>query len=522
MENRKDIGKAINDKLSSLDKTPREQVWVGINEELQKKKKRRFVFFFFWTKVIGLLLVGALAAFYVYRYNDGFNFGLPNDSNKSIIENGSNKNLNGDGINAPKNISDIESSTTNDTHSNINNGIAVDGKNTIENSNDVNNNSKNILNKKNSSKNGNLVNTKNNSTSIKAGIRNNSVGLSSKSGKAKSKLYSKADKRKSGKKSKDNKINNAKDDLALLETNLIKKDSAIVDLASLKGKKTHESILEAKSKKRDSLAELKTKKRDSIAELKAKKRDSIAAQKEKDLTKNINMYKKEKEDSIPVLSYKKFDFDVYVSPTFYGYFGETSSLDRRLDSLPKKSEVKFSYGVGLTYDMTKKLSFRIGYSKVNISYVTQNAPINVPNYSGIGYSPNLSNETIFSASNGSETMDITQQISYTEIPFEFKYKFMDRKIGLKSSVGFSFFLLDKNSISIKTLNGFSQEIGKTKTLSDNGMSVNLGVEADYPLFKNMKIFVEPTFNYQIKSFSNSDVKSYYFGIHTGLRYSFNN
>ena len=40
MENRKDIGKALSDKLSSLDVEPKEKVWIGINEELQKKKKR--------------------------------------------------------------------------------------------------------------------------------------------------------------------------------------------------------------------------------------------------------------------------------------------------------------------------------------------------------------------------------------------------------------------------------------------------------------------------------------------------
>lgn len=67
MENRKDIGKAISEKLESLDKTPNERVWIGINEEIQKKKKKkRFAFFFFWTKTLGLFFAGSLIALYIF------------------------------------------------------------------------------------------------------------------------------------------------------------------------------------------------------------------------------------------------------------------------------------------------------------------------------------------------------------------------------------------------------------------------------------------------------------------------
>ena len=224
--------------------------------------------------------------------------------------------------------------------------------------------------------------------------------------------------------------------------------------------------------------------------------------------------------------YKKFYVDVFASPTMYGYFSKGSTLDSRLDSLSTKSEIKFSYGVGLTYDLSEKIAVRIGYSKVNISFVTKNAPIDVSNYSGIDYNPNISNQSILTSDNfplnGAAIVDIIQKISYTEIPIEFKYKFLDKKIGMKSSFGFSFLYLNENKVSIKTDTGFSQDIGKTRNLSGTSISVNLGLEMDYPLFKNTKIFVEPMFNYQIKAFSNSDFKPYFFGIHTGIRYSLNN
>ncbi len=490
MENRKDIGKAINDRLSSLDKTPREQVWVGINEELQKKKKRRFAFFFFWTRVIGLLLVGAIATIYVYQ-NDSFNLVSPNSPKENKIVNDSN-NTNADDKNKATGNNGIENSKENVSKSNSSNEITAEDENLGNGSNSNNNK---FTDKKSGNKNGNKLSLK----SAAKGTAKNNSNFSSKA--SKSKLYSKVNKKKSAKNSKA-KSKKEDQDLKSLDGNSSKKDSAFIDLTSLQGKKTDELISEIKSKKTDSL--------------KAKK------EKDKDLTKNSNMYQKEKKDSLPVLTYKKFDFDVYVSPTYYGFISKGSTLDRRLDSLPKKSEMKFSYGVGLTYDMSDKLSVRIGYSKVNLSYVTKNAPVNISNYNGIAYKPNISNATIYAASNGDEKMDITQKISYTEIPFEVKYKFLDKKIGLKSSLGFSYFILDENKISIKTDSGYSQEIGKTKDLSKAGLSVNLGVEADYPLFKNMKIFVEPIFHYQIKAFSDSAFKPYYFGIHTGIRYSLNN
>ncbi|MES2411658.1 MAG: hypothetical protein V4535_09480 [Bacteroidota bacterium] len=500
MENRKDIGKAINDKLNSLDKSPKEQVWVGINEELQKKKKRRVAFYFFWTKVIGLLLIGTFATFYVYQ-NDGFDSDATTKSKESTIVNGNN--TTGDHGNLTKDDSDIENPEANDRKANTNNEIPVEAESTSESKNRSSNSNGISIDKKSGNKTENLLTNKNKKASAKV-TRKNSGYSSSKS--EKSKLYSKAAKKKSAKKSK-GKSEKEKNDLTLTEINSGKKDTMLIDLTSLQGKKSDEIISEAKSKKKDSLA----------------------SKKEKDLTKHINMYPKEKKDSLPVLSYRKFDFDVFISPTYYGFISKGSTIDRRLDSLPKKAEMKFSYGVGLTYGLSDKLSVRIGYSKVILSYVTKNAPIGTSNYNGIDYKPNISNETIFAAHNAIVTevvfpanMDVTQNISYTEIPLEVKYKFLDKKFSLKSALGVSYLFLNENSVSIKTTNGFRQDIGKTKGLSKTSLSVNLGAEADYPLFKNMKIFVQPTFNYQINASSNSNFKPYYFGIHTGIRYSFNN
>lgn len=493
MENKKDIGKAISDKLSSLDKTPKEQVWSGINYELQKEKKRRTGFFFFWGKAIGLLFIGAIAGLYIYHQNGAFTLDSLTNSKETI-------NVNNNKRKTVTKSSDVENSKNESNENNINRSNSNADENAIGSKNNINN--KNNINEETIADKVNLANSKTKNALSKSSRKSVSNSISSKSGKNKLNYFSKNNSKKedrkwankSMKKSKKGKVNLSSD-----KTNSIKKDTELIDVSSLQSKNSGDLTLELKTKKTDSIAK-----------------------KEKEKTITINMYPKDsiKNDSLKM--YKKFYLDVFASPTMYGYFSKGSSLDRRLVSLTKKSEIKFSYGIGLTYDLTEKVSVRIGYSKVNISYVTKNAPVNTNNYNGISYNPNISNATIYGASNGSEKMDITQKIAYTEIPIEVKYKFLDKKIGLKSSFGFSYLYLKENKVSIKTDNDFSQDIGKTNDLSDTSFSINIGLEMDYQLFKNTKIFVEPVFNYQINAISNSDFKPFFFGIHTGIRYSLNN
>jgi hypothetical protein len=520
MENKKDIGKAISDKLNSLDKTPREQVWSGISYELQKKKKRRIAFFFFWGKTVGLLLIGAIAALYIYDKSTGHNFLSPGNSKETITVNDKNAS-NNDRING--NDSTIENSAVKNNATSTNNAMSTEENNTADenefkNKNNIGNKYNNGSSNKDDVESENLVNQKNNGSSAKSPHKRNSNTISSKFGTGKSGYVLNVNGEKSIGKSKAKLVKNyktkskgksksksekGKEDSSLtqLETDITK--SPIVDLSSLENKNVA----------------------DKTEELKTKKTDSLIAKKKKEKEININMYPKDSVKTDSTKIYRKIDVDAFVSPTLYGFFNDKSVLDRDLDSLPKKSEMKFSYGFGITYDLTKRISIRIGYRKINISYVTQNAPIGVNvsasnNFSGISYNPNVSNESIYMAS-GSETMDITQKISYTEIPLEIKYNFLDKKFGLKSSFGFSYLALSENKISIKTPNGYAQDIGKTKNLATTSVSVNLGLEMDYPILKNTKIFMQPMFNYQVKAFSDGNFKPYVFGIHTGIRYSFN-
>ena len=386
MANRKDIGKAFADKLSTLEKTPRENVWSGISYELQKKKKRRIAFFFFWSKTIGLLLVGAIAAIYVYRQNGSVNSGTIINTPKTTVVN---KTIDS------QNTIGTDNQTTIKNPADNNPAISITGQSTnsgvVGKTNELFP-SKNVVTSGINSSNKNVLRTKNSrprrSTSLKGSLsKGNYFG---KRG-GRDEKYSKVNTNRSTKKLKHQKTNNRIENPSTL-SNQDKINP--IDLTALQ---TAPTTVPTK-------------------EVFVKKKDTLTPKKGKEKPINITMLPEDKTVQDSAKSYRKFDVDAFVSPTYYGYLSKGSTLGSDLDSLSKKSEIKFSYGVGLTYELTHKISVRIGYSKVSLSYLTKNAPINTSNYNGIGYNPNITNQTIAVASNGAEKMDITQKISYTEIP----------------------------------------------------------------------------------------------------------
>lgn len=493
MENKEDIGRVFSKKLSALEKSPSDKVWLNISAELQKKKKRRVIFFFFSAKTTGLLLLGVIAAGYLYFENNTFNPFSPNHSNdsKTIIDSKANQ----------ENSTDQQNSLKQDNSAPGDNGIILENEKGNKNESAIEN--ENTIGSNSNSGNSNTIKSKPKTTSVSINSKNNySKAKGIKKLKNKSKQWSKLSSKNTKTKIKKSKGQNEK--AKKIGENNVTLNQTInpttkVDLSSLQNK------------------DILVKDKDTIL----KKQDSLASnkEKEKDKTKNIFMHKKE-EDSTE--TFRRFDVDVFVSPTHYGYLSKYSTLDNRLDSISKSGAIQLSYGVGLTYELTEKYSIRIGYSKVNMRFSTNDALVNTTNYRGISYNSGVTNQTIYAASNGAEKMDITQNISYSEIPLEIKYRFRDRKIGMSAIFGFSYAMLGENSVTIKTNNGFSQEIGRTKNILDTAISTNIGIGLDYEISKNTKLILEPMFNYQIMSFEDSKYKPYYFGIHTGIRYTFLN
>lgn len=229
-------------------------------------------------------------------------------------------------------------------------------------------------------------------------------------------------------------------------------------------------------------------------------------------------------DSTTFLSNKKNNLDllVYVSPTYAGILSKHSPLDSRLNTNPKTSDIKWSYGIYLSYNATEKWSLRFGISKTNLSFITKNAPVTVSDYLNIKYSKNISNSFIYNNFGFSKTMSITQDISYTEIPLEIKYKISNKKIGVSSLFGLSYLFLDKNSIFIETENGNRLNIGNTKNLSENTFSVNAGISIDYKFARKIRVNIEPMLKYHLIDYKNNSnyINPFSIGVQTGIYFSF--
>lgn len=531
MENKKDIGKAFQEKLNSLDRVPGDHVWIGISNAVEKDKKGKNGLFFFWGATLFLLVIGAIAILNQDDQNDGHTINAPKNAIENTTINSSKANTTNNGLSDSVNSenksnktvlnknTDTKTNKSNETTANKNSGTSTNRSNeTTANKNDllknkkvtaskIGINTKNNIGKINATKRAKLTNSTTESLLSSSIQRSNRNKFAATSGESKinslAELKNKNTVRKWGKKSR-NKPSKEEASSSFTKTGATKTDEKTTDLNTLQ---TNTIV-------------------NSGSELKIKKKDSIA---EKDKTITIFMHPEDsiKEDSLNVN--KKYYVDIFASPTVYGYFSNGGVFDSRLNSLSKNSEIKLSYGLGITYDASEKISFRFGISKINLSYTTLNAPVAGPNYNGIIYNAFVSNQTILKASNAMATnknqpaaMDITHEISYTEIPLSIKYKFLDKIVGLKSSLGFSYLLLHENTVSIKTNSGYMQDIGKMKNLSTTSFSISAGLELDYLVFANAKIFMEPMLNYQLKAFSERVAKSYIFGLHVGVRYSFNN
>lgn len=477
MENKKDIGKAFREKLNDLDKTPNHSVWNSINAELQHKKKRRIAYIPFWMKTAGIISLGLLVSFFVFTNSSENNyFFKPKDSNH---------------IDSKTNTSGVEKKEITKEHSKN----SQNGKSNISIEDSVSFKKTKILN--------------HNITDPALSIKNNRIEQNSVENKRKHSLSEK-NKRHDlfAKENKSRRNHNKK----LISKNKQKKsndEKAILRSENL-------SLI---STENESIPVIEDKA--SNNSLNIKKIDSLKTEIKKEKKLELKKRLEEKVDSTTI-DHKTFEVFAYGSPTYFNFISNKSSIDNRLDSNSKTSKIRFSYGIYLSYEMTEKWSSRFGISKINLSYQTKNVPINTFNYSNISYSQNVSNASIYSQSNNSETMDIIQKISYTEIPLEIKYNFYNKHFGIGVITGLSYLFLNENSVVVKPQNGGNIEIGKTINLSDQTFSANLGASFYYRFSEKLKLNVEPMIKYHLKDYENSgdNLKPYTFGIQTGLQYSF--
>ncbi|QCE41101.1 hypothetical protein E9099_06600 [Psychroserpens sp. NJDZ02] len=245
----------------------------------------------------------------------------------------------------------------------------------------------------------------------------------------------------------------------------------------------------------------------------------------------------------------KWVVNANISPVYYNTFGEGSHIDAQFNKNRKSGEINASYGLKVGYALNKKITIRSGINRLNLSYDTDDIIVyekfnsyssNISiNDAPTNSEPNLKNVNFMSMPSGQQlsmisantvnTMfvstslnaAISQRMSYFEIPLEIEYKLLDKRFGINVIGGLSTFLLNDNQV-VSELNGSQTEIGEANNINPVSFSTNLGIGLNFRITKTVNFNVEPTFKYQLKTFSNTsgDFNPYIIGLYTGLNYKF--
>lgn len=530
MEHNKDIGKAIREKLESLDRTPHNDLWQSIEADLPKKRKRRILPF--WLMFVSIAVIALL----LYVVTDGFGnaeFWNPKidrlQENSIVIDsNGDVKNTgHGEDPASENGAAGVDGITPTDhdkTHGQRQTGEAHQPAGTaIPNGNGTGTGETGNgqgWGKSNSLKGDTSVDA-NISAREKAAKKANSKWNESPHAPGKSTGYRKGN-RKNGRNGKNNPPtesgaftgNDARitDSRPAKQTDEANRNQGSDDpvlngtAAGSKpdGQATQDQIAEAAPAKNDSIAK-------ALAEKEKKKKE-----KDKDTTKT---------EEIEAANYRTFSLFLYAAPTYYNNFSNKSSIDKRLDSLPGRAEITFNYGGYLSFKYDDKWSVRVGAARTDLKRTTTDIPVNSlydQNYYNLEYAPGISNEVVAAQFNESQVFrfNLIQEISYLEFPIELKYKLLDRKISIEGIGGVSTLFQRSNTVTAESDNGGSIIMGSTRSLYKAYFSANLGVGFSYDITDNFKFNAEPIFKYHLRTASVA-LQPYSIAVLGGFEYTFN-
>lgn len=251
----------------------------------------------------------------------------------------------------------------------------------------------------------------------------------------------------------------------------------------------------------------------------------------------------ENEDIIADTGSKKWSLEPSVAPVYFNGFGSGSPIHPEFSSNSKSGNVNLSYGVFVSYEVSKKLSVRSGVHKVDYGYNTNDvkftssfAATSTNGLANIDYAANASNLIVVSTSNvkpssnvqgevsgktPSKNGSMIQQFGYLEVPLELNYALLDKDFGISLVGGFSSLFLTNNAVLLEA-DGLNTEIGEANNINDINFSSNIGFGLNYKFTPNIKLNIEPVFKYQLNTFSNSagDFKPFSIGIYSGFNFKF--
>lgn len=479
MEHKKDIGKAIRDKLGALDKSPGDQLWSAIEADLPKKKKRRILPFWFF------LITGMVVGIWIWSGRDA------NGTDAKTQGIGKTENAIPEGQSGGRNNTEAAAETKADADVS-----AMPGKSpsngTVANG---------------AAPNAPSANKTSGETYNQNAAGKNNFGKKS----ARSNRLASIHRKRRGKQSHAQHSGNKP---------TIGVDQDQQKDAATSGESINGSIGQnAKADRVDDSA------------ISGNIADKISNETPQDSLKTTIVKTEEKKpeekpkDSLKTDEFtdggKTFRIFLYAAPTYYNTFSKISSIDKRLDTLSRKAEITYNYGGYLCFDYDEKWSFRFGAAKTTLRHRTQNIAVSSlgeTNYYNVDYG-NVSNADLQPRFANSQNFDLIQEVSYLEFPIELKYKLRDEKIGIEAIGGISSSFLKANTITAESDNDGSVILGHTKDQYKWYLSANAGVGFYWQFAENFRLNVEPIFKYHFRTASTA-LQPYSVVVLGGIEYTF--
>lgn len=262
---------------------------------------------------------------------------------------------------------------------------------------------------------------------------------------------------------------------------------------------------------------------------------------ENELEKLLQEKLKEKEEDKAVAENKKgkerWNIRPQVAPVFYNSLSDGSPINEQFSSNSKSYDNDLSYGLGINYAVTDRISIRSGINSVNLSYSTNDIAY-YASLNGLTSNIGASKTGNIVIQNPGENVPDTfvidgqttqlmegsmqQQTGYIEIPLEMSYALVNKKFGIDVIGGFSTLFLNQNNVSVISSTGMSTKVGEAQNLNDLHFSTNVGVGFKYKFWDSFQASFEPTFKYQVNAYSRDagNFKPYFIGLYSGVSFSF--
>lgn len=248
---------------------------------------------------------------------------------------------------------------------------------------------------------------------------------------------------------------------------------------------------------------------------------------------------KEEEKAVAEKSNKsKWNVKPQIAPIFYNSLSEGSPINEQFASNSKSYDNDMSFGIGVNYALSDRITIRTGINTVNLNYATNDIAYHASltsQTSNIIETRNAANIVIQNANSvepvtfiidgqPSQTVNgsMMQKTGYLEVPLEMSYALLNKKFGIDVIGGVSTLFLNQNNVSVVSSEGLSTPVGQAENLNNIHFSTNIGVGFKYRFWDSFEANFEPMFKYQVNTFSKDagNFKPYFIGLYSGVSFSF--